>query len=122
MYKTKKLLKWIDEEVIKYSKYLEIVPPVMCYTKNDWVKVLIAHYPSLPIKIKKYVELHTKSSIALAEKESHSVLLFANHIDDKTILEHVIVHELCHLRYWGIEHGKKFSALISKTIKECKGE
>ena len=128
MYKTKKLWKWIDEKVIKYSKYLEIVPPVIYYNQKDFVKS-IAIFMGYDVNTYiKFIELRYSTAdligtiFAQAFSHSYDIAIFLNVSIDKTELENTIVHELCHLRYCKVEHGKKFNALITKTIKECKGE
>lgn len=126
MYKTKKLLKWIDKKVIKYCEYLEIVPPIINYTQKDFAKNIAAFMGydvdeyTEHLRIQNMFERCWRITQAQAQQSTHIIAIYLNTIIDKAKLEGTIVHELCHLRYREIDHGEKFDSIISKTIKECK--
>ena len=118
MYKTKKLLKWIDKEVDKYCKYLDIEKPKVVYSAETFVDAVLPFYPHSRewLMDDAWADDEIYGSI---DKTYQVLRLNVRDHTTKLRLKETIVHELSHKKLQYNGHAKKLHECIEKTIKNC---
>ena len=118
MYRTKKLLKWVDETVIRYALYLKIEKPKIFYDFDVFLRKGV---------LNTWERLHWRMQISMgntiygaAHKSINMIYLNipARKRTEYSSLESTIVHELVHLKYPKKDHTKRFFKLIEETLKK----
>ena len=123
MYKTKKLLKWIDETVIRYCLYLKVDKPEVVYSLSAFVRCVHPYHPKLS---KKQIISDVKHEWGIGKTDTYGsmscrgnimALDIKNHSDIEW-LKDTIAHELVHSKFPDMGHTKKFYKLIEEILKK----
>ncbi len=120
MYKTKKLLKWVDETVIRYTLYLKIEKPEIVYDFGIFLDKIepLYPYPREHLAFLINSQIGMGRCYGLIELRYKVMLLNVKVHFNKDDLQNTIVHELSHKALDTEKHPKKLYELIEETLKK----
>ena len=99
----------ILEKVGIYSKRLSILEPTVLLTTKEVL--------DMPKKLTEGRRTTAYKYYGVSYLQNNMVFINVRKIPDDKTLENTIVHELVHMRFKYLSHGKRFNKLVRQTLR-----
>ena len=116
MYRTKKLLKWVDETVIRYALYLKIEKPKIYFDYDKFIEDgNVSEYEQMILS----TELNTMVYLGCVNINNGDMFLNIDEAYSTKRFKKTRVHELTHIKLGQTEsHTVRFYEVVEETLKK----